>query len=417
MFPAVFSFSTRKPLLLLVIMCIAGIFSLMSFAAWPIYLVTLQTEWQLSNFQVGWISGAYFIGYVCATPFLVGITDRMDARYIYLFSAFLGGAGCLCFAIFATDFWTACGSWALVGAGLAGTYMPGLQILNARLDDDTRLRLLPYYTSSFGIGTGMSFLVMGWLYSFTDAKTAFITSAVASFIAFLGVGLCVAPKNVEQEADGPVRHPFDFRPAFQNQRARFYIFSYGAHSYELFAFRSWLFAFLVFAGGYHTTGLSSMFLSTIVSVLAVLGMVFSVLGARFCMRFGRARMIRLYGVLTICAAAAFGLAGYINFWLLVIAAGLFNITIMLDSASLTAGTVESASPYDRGALLAIHSMIGFGGGALGGPVAGWLLDQNGGEHSLAAWAIAMGLMGVGSFTVSILMHQLMRSGAEYKPTT
>ena len=417
MFPAVLSFSTRKPLLLLVIMCIAGIFSLMSFAAWPIYLVTLQTEWQLSNFQVGWISGAYFIGYVCATPFLVGITDRIDARYIYLFSAFLGGAGCLCFAIFATDFWTACGSWALVGAGLAGTYMPGLQILNARLDDDTRLRLLPYYTSSFGIGTGMSFLVMGWLYSFTDAKTAFITSAVASFIAFLGVGLCVAPKNVEQEADRPVRHPFDFRPAFQNQRARFYIFSYGAHSYELFAFRSWLFAFLVFAGGYHTTGLSSMFLSTIVSVLAVLGMVFSVLGARFCMRFGRARMIRLYGVLTICAAAAFGLAGYINFWLLVIAAGLFNITIMLDSASLTAGTVESASPYDRGALLAIHSMIGFGGGALGGPVAGWLLDQNGGEHSLAAWAIAMGLMGVGSFTVSILMHLLMRSGAEYKPTT
>ena len=417
MFPAVLSFSTRKPLLLLVIMCIAGIFSLMSFAAWPIYLVTLQTEWQLSYFQVGWISGAYFIGYVCATPFLVGITDRMDARYIYLFSAFLGGAGCLCFAIFATDFWTACGSWALVGAGLAGTYMPGLQILNARLDDDTRLRLLPYYTSSFGIGTGMSFLVMGWLYSFTDAKTAFITSAVASFIAFLGVGLCVAPKNVEQEADRPVRHPFDFRPAFQNQRARFYIFSYGAHSYELFAFRSWLFAFLVFAGGYHTTGLSSMFLSTIVSVLAVLGMVFSVLGARFCMRFGRARMIRLYGVLTICAAAAFGLAGYINFWLLVIAAGLFNITIMLDSASLTAGTVESASPYDRGALLAIHSMIGFGGGALGGPVAGWLLDQNGGEHSLAAWAIAMGLMGVGSFTVSILMHLLMRSGAEYKPTT
>ena len=62
MFPAVLSFSTRKPLLLLVIMCIAGIFSLMSFAAWPIYLVTLQTEWELSNFQVGWISGAYFIG-------------------------------------------------------------------------------------------------------------------------------------------------------------------------------------------------------------------------------------------------------------------------------------------------------------------------------------------------------------------
>ena len=28
----------------------------------------------------------------------------------------------------------------LVGAGLAGTYMPGLQILNARLDDSARVR-------------------------------------------------------------------------------------------------------------------------------------------------------------------------------------------------------------------------------------------------------------------------------------
>ena len=417
MFLSTLSFSARKPTSLLLVMCICQVFSAMNFAAWPIYLVTLQTEWLLSNYQVGWISGAYFIGYVSATPLLVGITDRVDARYIYLFSAFLGGAGCLCFATFATDFWTACGSWALVGAGLAGTYMPGLQILNARLDDDTRIRLLPYYTSSFGIGTGMSFLVMGWLYSFTDAQTAFIISAVASFIALLGVSLCVTPKAVEQEAGIPIRHPLDFRPALRNQRALFYIFSYGAHSYELFAFRSWLFAFLLFVGGYHTTGLSSMSISTIVSVMAFMGMISSVLGAKFCMRFGRGRMIRFYGLLTVCVSAAFGLAGYIDFWLLVIAAGLFNITIMLDSASLTAGTVESASTSDRGALLAVHSMVGFGGGALGGPVAGWLLDQNGGEHSLAAWAIAMGLMGVGSFTVSILMHQLMRSGADYKPTT
>ena len=100
MFPAVLSFSTRKPVFLLVIVCIAEVFSLLSFAAWPIYLVTLQTEWLLTNYQVGWISGAYFMGYVCATPFLVGITDRMDARHIYLFSAFLGGVGCLCFAVF-----------------------------------------------------------------------------------------------------------------------------------------------------------------------------------------------------------------------------------------------------------------------------------------------------------------------------
>ncbi len=404
------SLTSRKPAFLLAIICIAEVLSMMNFAAWPVYLVRLQADWLLSNYQAGWISGAYFIGYVYATPFLVGLTDRIDAREIYLFSAFLGGVGCLCFAFFARDFWTACFSLALVGAGLAGTYMPGLQIMNSRLDTNIRLRLLPYYTSSFGIGTGLSFLAMGWLLSFVDAPTAFIISALASFLAMTAIGIFIAPKPVNQQAELPLRHPLDFRPAFRNKRALFYIFSYGAHNYELFAFRSWLFAFLLFAGGHHSSGLSPTQISILVSVLAMMGMAASVIGAEFCMRHGRAHMVRLFSALTVFASAAFGLSAYVDFWLLAFGAGLFNIAIMLDSASLTAGTVESASSHDRGALLAIHSMIGFGGGALGGPVAGWLLDQNGGEQSLPAWVIAMGMMGIGSLIVSILMHSLVRSG-------
>ena len=414
MFSALMSLTSRKPVFLLAIICIAEVLTMVSFAAWPIYLVRLQADWLLSNYQAGWISGGYFIGYVCATPFLVGLTDRIDARWIYLFSAFLSGCGCLCFASIAYDFWTAFFSWALVGAGLAGTYMPGLQILNSRLDATIRLQLLPYYTSSFGIGTGLSFLIMGWLLSFADAHTAFIISAAASFLAMAAIGLLIAPKPVKQQTELPLRHPLDFRPAFHNQRALFYIFSYGAHNYELFAFRSWLFAFLLFVGDYHSIGLSPTQISILVSVLTMIGMAASVIGADFCMRHGRARMIRLFGALSVCASAAFGLSAYIDFWLLALGAGLFNIAIMMDGASLTAGTVESASSDDRGALLAVHSMIGFGGGALGGPVAGWLLDQNGGEQSIAAWAIAMGMMGIGSLIVSILMHALVRSG--HSPT-
>ena len=410
MFSALKSLTSRKPVSMLAIICIAEVLSMMSFAAWPVYLVSLQTDWLLTNYQVGWISGAYFMGYVCATPFLVGLTDRIDARRIYLFSAFLGGVGCLCFAFFARDFWSACFSWAIVGASLAGTYMPGLQILNSRLDATIRLRLLPYYTSSFGIGTGLSFLVMGWLLSFVDSYVAFIISASASFLAMAAIALFIAPKPIEQQNELRLRHPLDFRPAFRNQRALFYIFSYGAHNYELFAFRSWLFAFLLFAGGYHSIGLSTTQISILVSSVAIMGMVASVIGAEFCMRHGRARMIRLFSALTVFASAALGLFSYIDFWLLALGAGLFNIAIMLDSASLTAGTVESASSHDRGALLAVHSMVGFGGGALGGPVTGWLLDQNGGEQSLTAWAFAIAMMGVGSLVVSMLMHCLVRSG-------
>ena len=163
-----FYFLTAHPVALLAIVCLAEVLSMVSFAAWPLFLVDLQPLWGLSNFATGWVSGAYFIGYVLATPVLVGLTDRIDAKYIYIFASFLAIIGALCFALFASDFWSAALSWALVGAGLAGTYMPGLQILNARLEAESRIKLLPYYTSAFGVGTGLSFFLMGWVYTYTS---------------------------------------------------------------------------------------------------------------------------------------------------------------------------------------------------------------------------------------------------------
>ena len=72
---------------------------------------------------------------------------------------------------------------------------------------------------------------------------------------------------------------------------------------------------------------------------------------------------------------------------------------MLDSGALTTGTVEAGDAHDRGALLAVHSMIGFGGGALGGPVVGYVLDHTGGVRTIDAWSYAVLAMGAGSLFV------------------
>ena len=68
-------------------------------------------------------------------------------------------------------------------AGLAGTYMPGLQILNARLDDSARVRAVPWYTACFGIGTGGSFAVMGVVLAYADYRTAALIGSGGAFIA------------------------------------------------------------------------------------------------------------------------------------------------------------------------------------------------------------------------------------------
>ena len=75
----------------------------------------------LSNTDIGFVSGTYFLGYLLATPILVGLTDRIDARLIFLGGCAFGTVGCLGFALLARDFWSAASCWTLVGAGLAGT--------------------------------------------------------------------------------------------------------------------------------------------------------------------------------------------------------------------------------------------------------------------------------------------------------
>ena len=400
-----FYFLTTHPVALLAIVCLAEVLSMVSFAAWPLFLVDLQPLWGLSNFSTGWISGAYFIGYVLATPVLVGLTDRIDAKYIYIFASFLALIGALCFALFASDFWSAALSWALVGAGLAGTYMPGLQILNARLDAERRIKLLPYYTSAFGVGTGLSFFLMGWVYTYTNWQNAFLLAAIFSLIAAFLVTLTIRPAPPVQAEKNTRRHPLDFRPAFKNKVGLGYIFAYGAHNFELFAYRGWLFAYLIFAAGTYQISINVASLSTLISIFAVISMSASIIGASFCLRYARARTISRFGALSALTAILFGLSGFIDFYLILALALLFNITIMLDSASLTAGTVSAASEHDRGALLAVHTIIGFGGAALGAPTIGFVLDVAGGEADITAWSIALMTIGLGSALVWLILRR------------
>ena len=138
-------------------------FSMAGFAAWPIYLVDLQKVWLLTNSEAGWISGSFFLGYVFATPFLVGLTDNFDARKLYFLSSILGALGLILFSLLSYNFLSAFFLWSLVGAGFAGTYMPGLQILNARLDEKGKEKYVSVYTAFFGLGIAFSFFILGIL--------------------------------------------------------------------------------------------------------------------------------------------------------------------------------------------------------------------------------------------------------------
>ena len=109
------------------LVCLAEVLGLTSIAAFPALLPTFQAEWNLSNTAAGWISAAYFAGYMILVPVLSGITDRVDARRIMVLWAILGILTALGYACLAQGFWSGLILRFFSGASLAGIYMPGLQ--------------------------------------------------------------------------------------------------------------------------------------------------------------------------------------------------------------------------------------------------------------------------------------------------
>ena len=78
-------------------------------------------------------SGVYG-AYIVAVPVLVTLTDRVEAKSVYLAGVGMTVVGHLLFGLYADGFWSAMAARALTGAGWAETYMTGLKLLADRVE-------------------------------------------------------------------------------------------------------------------------------------------------------------------------------------------------------------------------------------------------------------------------------------------
>ena len=396
--------SRLSPTQLIVALCVAEVFSMIGVATFPALLPTFLTEWQLTNTDAGWINGIYFAGYLIAVPVLVSLTDRVPPRRIYYLSLVVSAVSCAGFAFWADGFWTAMIFRTLAGIALAGSYMPGLKLLSDHLKAMTtnsdHSRAVAFYTSSFGIGTAASYYLAGVVAAEWDWHWAFGLAAVAPLVA-IAISATALPSRDPALADAPDTHLLDFRPVLRCRAAMGYVLAYTAHNFELFALRSWIVAYLVFAAA---TGPQDGFLSlevwsatAIAAVINLLGMPSSVLGNELSRRFGRHRIITIVMLSSAVMACILGFSADWPFWVVVALAMVYGITVTGDSASITAGVVNAAPEGYRGATMAVHSCIGFMGSFAGPLMFGVMLDLAGpdgiGGKTVASWGWAFAFTG------------------------
>lgn len=375
------------------LMLMAQTCALLGFACYAVVLTTLQEEWHLSNLQSGLIASAFFFGYMLAVPLATALTDRVDARKVYLIGGISSTCGLLGMSLFADNFWTALFFMSINGAGLAGTYMPGLKILSDRIQSGELTRHIAFYTAFFGIGTGFSYLCSGWILSALGWEYVFGLIALGPFSAFLIVLLFI-PALQHEKWKGPINiRLHDIFPVgkwklvLQDKNAAGFIFGYTAHTLELFASRSWIVAFFAFCAA--VSGESFILAATtLAGVINFFGVPASILGNEIALKVGRQKWVCIVMLTSAVLGIAFACSTGHSWWLIVALAIAHAIFIMADSSTLTAGLVISAQADIKGAAMGLHSLMGFGGGLLGPAIFGFVLDISGSRASQIAWVWA-----------------------------
>ena len=273
---------------------------------------------------------------------------------------------------------------ALSGLGIAGMYMPGLRALTDGIDGARRARIAALYTSSFTVGTALSFLlgragvVWGWRAAFLVAGIAGLAGLVISWVAMPRSGARPPPTTAF----------FPLKAVLQNRDAVILIVAYTATIWGAVGLRQWIVVFLGFCVGGPTHTDWSML--AVAALINLLGVPSGIWGNELAIRFG----LRFAAVFVFIASAivigAFSFVALLPFVATAIAALIVGFISAGNFSNLTSGLLGVTVPRYAGATMAVYSCIGFGGGFVGSVLFGFTLDAFGGASHLPAWVASFG---------------------------
>src|ERR1700741_300616 len=92
---------------LVALVCTAQVLVQIGANFWPALLPSMMELWGLTNSEAGWITGVFYLAYMLAVPVLVTLTDRIDARLVYLFGGACTISAHVLFGLYAQAFWSA----------------------------------------------------------------------------------------------------------------------------------------------------------------------------------------------------------------------------------------------------------------------------------------------------------------------
>ncbi|MBS4022496.1 MAG: MFS transporter [Dethiobacter sp.] len=399
----------------LYLLCLAEVGTMLVLLNYSAVLPIIKEEWGLTNTQSGLIFSSYQVGYIMLVVILSTLTDYIDTKKIYVFSALWAGLAGMLFAVFARGFVSALILRSLTGFGLAGTYMPGLKLVSAKFPSEERGQAVGIYVGAFSVGTALSMYAAGVLTGIFHWRAAmFITSCGPVMAALLAWRILenVPPQRRDGKRGKDVR-----REVFTNRPVLLVISGYMAHMWEMFGMRGWIVAFFVAvlsARGSDLTKATS-FGAQIASLIILAGAFSTALAGKLSDRYGRAKTIQIIMLSSAACSLLFGWTRTLPLAMIVLISLVYGFLVTAESSVLSTSVTEMvAFPY-LGTAMALQSFLGWSAASVSPVVFGAILDMANPAAASSGftpnWGPAFAVLGIGALWGPLAMQMLKKYDA------
>lgn len=320
---------------------------------------SLARTWALTPSEVGWLTTAVQLGFVVGTAVsaLLNVADLVPARQLFAIAAVCGALANFPLG-FADSYGVALLSRFAAGFCLAGVYPPAMKMASTWFRA-RRGVAVGTIVGALTIGKALPYLAGAW-----PGVTVRTITLLASASAMLAAVLVFTSYR-----DGP--YEFPSRPfswsrvgeVVRERRWRLATGGYLGHMAELYAFWTWIPAFLIASDAARAmrTGEAAN-----ARIAALIGFGVIAVGGAGCIwggvvadRIGRARLVTLAMALSGSCALAIGLAWGASWWILTPLALVWGFFVIADSAQFSVLVTESVPPHAVGTALTLQVSIGF----------------------------------------------------------
>ena len=317
----------------------------------------LRSIWGLSTSEAAWLTTIVQLGFVVGTACaaLLNLPDLVPAKRLFSTSALLGAAANAAILL-VPGYRSALVLRFLTGFFLAGVYPPAMKMIATWFREQRGLAI-GVIVGALTIGKATPYLVRAIPH--VGLRPVVLTASVGA----VGAGIIVLLGYRE----GPF--PFTSRPfswghvrdVVRVREWRLATASYLGHMFELYAFWTWIPAFLAAsvaagAGGHYRA-------PRLISLLAfgtiAIGGIGSVWGGLFADKRGRERLVAISLLMSgsCCLLSGFLFGGPI--WVLGALAMAWGFFVIADSAQFSTLVTESVPTHAVGTALTVQTSLGF----------------------------------------------------------